>query len=341
MNTGSLRSLAESYESAKRWVDYVHRNNPNLIWMNARGMDWGDWLSAGPETPKELGSTAFFAHSADLVAKMARALGRDEEADTYGKLFAKIKASFVARYVSPDGIIQMPQSDGGDDVQGSYALALHFRLLDEPLRSAAVQRLVKVIARDGGHVTTGFWSSVELVLALSEAGRHDVASQLTNLTTYPSWGAMLQGNGTTFWEAFDADKRALSFNHWTHSACGEWLWREVAGLNPDAERPGYRRFTVRPRPTSSVTWCKASYGSVRGLIKIDWSQKADRFTLELQVPVGSVARVFVPGEVSSIRESGRAIEQAKGVRFLHLAEGIPVYEVESGSYHFTAVTRAD
>jgi hypothetical protein len=50
--------------------------------------------------------------------------------------------------------------------------------------------------------------------------------------------------------------------------------------------------------------------------------------------------VYVPGELSSIRESDQPIEQAKGIRFLELSEGIPVYEVESGAYHFTAISRA-
>ncbi len=70
MNYGDRRILEEHYASAKRWVDFVRQKNPDCLWKNARGNDWGDWLSAGtPATPKEVGSTAFFAHSADLVSK--------------------------------------------------------------------------------------------------------------------------------------------------------------------------------------------------------------------------------------------------------------------------------
>lgn len=413
VNTGDTQPLAAHYESAKRWVDFIHQQNPDLIWKNARGMDWGDWLSAGQATPKELGSTAFFAHSTNLLAKMARVLGRDRDAATYETLFTGIKSAFAARYVSPEGIIRMPAvlqsadvtmavqrlvKDGGltltvnndslgtdpapnvlkslhltyrmdgktlihdypegekvdlkgvqvvqaiygakpnqeADVQGSYALAVQFELLDEPLRTKAVQRLVNIIARDGGHPTTGFWSSVELTLALSSLGQHPAASQIANLTSYPSWGSMLQGDGTTFWEAFDADKQALSFNHWTHSACGEWLWRHVAGLNPDPDLPGYRGFTVRPQPSAEVSWCKASYRSVRGPIAIDWRQGPKQFTLDLLVPPGSVAKVYIPGDAATVRESDHPVDRAKGIRLLRIENGVPVYEVESGSYHFTA-----
>jgi alpha-L-rhamnosidase len=81
-----------------------------------------------PSTPKDVGSTAFFAHSADLVSKMAATLGYREDAVEYRKLFEQIKHAFVDAYVSSDGRIV-------NDAQGCYALALHFDLLDEPLGS--------------------------------------------------------------------------------------------------------------------------------------------------------------------------------------------------------------
>lgn len=409
VNTGDRQLIAAHYESAKRWVDFIYRENPNLIWANRRGMDWGDWLSAGPATPKELGSTAFFAHSADLVARMAQVLGKKGDASAYAKLFKGIKAAFVARYATADGVLRQPAAGhradvlpilrramregkptldvnnealGGDpspnvpkllvvrleidgkveqreyaegrqvdltwrgkapkileatygashaqeeaDVQGSYALALQFGLLEGTLRTKAIDRLAALIERDHGHPTTGFWSSVELLLALSDAGHHEVASRLANLTTAPSLGHMVTSGGTTFWEAFDADQKTLSLNHWTHSACGEWLWRNVAGLNPDPEHPGYEVFTVRPRPSAEVTWCKTEYRSVRGPIGIEWHAENGSFWLELRVPPGSKARVVLP---VAVREPG------EGVRVIGKEQGRPVYEVESGSYRFEA-----
>jgi hypothetical protein len=47
-------------------------------------------------------------------------------------------------------------------------------------------------------------------------------------------------------------------------------------------------------------------------------------------------QVYIPGNPASIQESNHPVTQAKGIRFLKLEEGIPVYNVESGAYHFTA-----
>ena len=213
VNYADRRALEAHYASAKRWVDFIHSRNPDLLWNKARGYNWGDWLSAGASTPKDLGATAFFAHSADLVARMAAALGRPDEAERYRTLFAGVKQAFAKRWVSDDGRV------GGDE-QGSYALALHFGLLDEPLRAKAAEHLVEAISRNGGHPSTGFWSSIELLLALSAHGHNDEASAMLALRDKPSWGYMVD-NGTTFWEAFNARDRNLSLNHWTHSAVGE------------------------------------------------------------------------------------------------------------------------
>jgi alpha-L-rhamnosidase len=335
--TGDRRALAEHFEAARRWVDVIDADNPDHLWLKNHGQDWGDWMSPGRRTPDDLGSTAFFAHDADLVARMAAALGRKEVSARYAKLFEQIRRAFVNRYVSADGMIGVASaSDSAEtrDVQGSYALALQFGLLDEPLRCKAVERLVEVLRRDGGHPTTGYWSSIELLLSLSSHGRHGLAARMMNLRTEPSWGYMVD-NSTTYWEAFDANVRGLSLNHWPYSGVGEWLWRNVAGLNPDAQQPGYQAFIVRPRPTPEVNWCKATYESLRGPIGIDWRRDEAEFRLGLTVPAGSCADVYVPtADAASVTESGQPAARSLRVKWLREEAGAAVYEVGAGVYHF-------
>ncbi len=418
VNTGNKRLLAEHFAAAKRWVDSVHASNPDLVWRNNRGQDWGDWLSAGTETPRELGSTAFFAHSADLLSRMAQVLERKEEAEKYHTLFQDIRRTFAKNYVNSNGIIggvspgKPAMQDvteivrslmkngklafavkneelsgdpapnrvknlhliigngnkseeqtfvegskvelGGEndkpleiisaaygydatdlgDTQGSYALALHFALLDEPLRSKAVQRLNELVVKNKFHPTTGFWSSIEMLLALSDSGNNEVAAKMVNLRDEPSWGYMADYN-TTMWESFNADARKISLNHWTHSAVSEWLWRNVAGLNPDEQHPGYQSFTIRPRPTKEVTWCKASYDSIRGQIVSDWKCDGNRFTLAITIPANTTATVVVPtSDPEMVTESARPVSQSEGVTLLRSEPGAVVYQVGSGAYQF-------
>ena len=326
VNTGDKRLLAEQFEAARRWVDVIHASNPDLLWRNNRGMDWGDWLSAGPATPKELGATAFFAHSADLLSRMAQVLGRKEDAERYQALFQGIRWAFVENYAADLG-----------NTQGSYALALQFGLLDEPLRSQAANRLDELVVKNGHHPTTGFWSSIEMLLALSNTGYHADAAEMVNQRDEPSWGYMADHN-TTMWEAFNANIQNLSLNHWTHSAVSEWLWRNVAGLNPDEEHPGYQSFTIRPRPAREVTWCKAGYDSIRGRIVSDWKCDGNKFTLAVTIPANTTATVFVPASGPEVvTESGRPASQSAGVTRLRSEPAAVVYHVDSGSYTFASL----
>ncbi len=262
-NYADARLLEQHFDSARRWIEFIHRNNPDLLWRKNRGNDYGDWLN-GDElavkgyprgisgVPHEVLATAFFAHSAGIVAKMADVLGRKDDAATYRNLAAGIRAAFNRAYVAPDGRIQ-------GDTQAGYALALHFNLLDEPLRPRAVQRLLEAIKRFNNHPSTGMQATHRMLLELTRAGHHDEAWRLVHLRTVPSWGYMVEMGATTMWERWDGyvqgrgfqDPGMNSFNHWAFGSVGEWVWRELAGINPDDEQPGYKHFVIRPRPAAT------------------------------------------------------------------------------------------
>ncbi len=206
----------------------------------------------GSAVPNEVFATAFFAHSTEIVAKMARVLDRKEDAAKYDKLFNGIKAAFNRAYVDADGRIK-------GDTQAGYALALHFNLLDESMRPKATAHLLEAIKRYNGHPSTGIQATHRMMLELTRNGRHDEAWRLINLRTPPSWGHMVEMGATTIWECWDGYVKGrhepsrgpispFSFNHWAFGAVGEWMWRELAGINPDDEQPGFKHFVIRPRP---------------------------------------------------------------------------------------------
>ena len=349
-NYGDVRMLEQHFDSARRWVDFIYRNNPNCLWKKNRGNDYNDWLNGDTlilkdyprgisAIPNEVFATAFFAHSTEIVANMARVLGRTDAAQKYGRLFADIKAAFNKAYVTPDGHI-------GGDTQAGYALALHFNLLDESLRPKAVEHMVAAIAKYKNHVSTGIQSTHRMMLELSRNGRHDEAWRLVNLRTVPSWGYMVDMNATTIWERWDGyvkgrgfqDPGMNSFNHWALGSVGEWMWRELAGIQLDPRQPGYKHFVVRPRPAGDLTWVKARYDSIRGPIVSDWRVADGRLTLHVEVPANTTATVFVPtSDPSAVTEGGKSADKAAGVAVAQKTDrGFAVFEVQSGRYEFSA-----
>src|SRR5258706_15405746 len=74
---GDKRFLEKPYASMVRYVDYLEASSQDLIrtYPGYKGwMGFGDWLSIRAETPLDLIGTAFFAHSAGLLARAARVL---------------------------------------------------------------------------------------------------------------------------------------------------------------------------------------------------------------------------------------------------------------------------
>ena len=349
LNYADTRLLEEHFESAKHWVDFVRSKNPNHLWENARGGDYNDWLNAdtlilegwpvkGGAVPKHVFATAFYAHSVDLVAKMAAVLGRSEDTKHYVELFEQIKAAFNKAYVSPDGLIE-------GNTQAGYALGLYFDLLPETLRSKTVEHMVEALKPYQGQLSTGIQSTHRFLLELTRNGLNEEAYRLLNLRSFPSWGFMIDNGATTIWERWDGfvkgrgfqDPSMNSFNHWAFGAVGEWLWRNVIGINPDPANPGYQHFIIHPRPGGGLSWAKGSYDSIRGPIVSDWKIDNHLFKLRIVIPVNTSATVYIPTLTEkSVVETGSPVQPANGVTVLGREEGAAKYRVVSGTYEFTS-----
>jgi alpha-L-rhamnosidase len=333
---GDKRILEQHLPAMTRWVEYLRAHSNGLIRDKDRGNDYGDWLSIGANTPKDLIGTAFFAYSTHLLAKSNRALGRTAEADKYDQLFEEIKAAFNQRYVAPNGRIR-------GNTQCVYAMALKFELLPESLRPQAAQYLENDIKAKGGHLSTGFVGVSYLLPVLTQAGKADTAYGLLLQDTFPSWLFSVKHGATTIWERWDGwtpekgfqDPGMNSFNHYSLGSCGEFLFGGIGGIRPAS--PGFKTIRVEPVIRNGLTWAKTSYDSIHGKIATDWKLDGNRLALEVVVPVNTTATVCVPAkDQAGVTESGKPVAQAQGVKFLRQENGQAVFEVGSGTYQFAS-----
>jgi alpha-L-rhamnosidase len=261
------------------WVAYMRSQaDEDYVWR--KGFHFGDWLDyrgpfaliPAPVTNKELIATAFFAYSADLLARAARVLGKSGDAERYADLAHKVKAGFNAEFVTAAGRV-------GPDTQTAYVLALHFDLLPEPVRPLAAARLAEAVREAGYHLTTGFVGTPYLCHVLSRYGYTDVAYELLNQESYPSWLYPVKKGATTIWERWDGikpdggfqDAGMNSFNHYAYGAIGEWLYRVVGGIEVDPAEPGYKHVLFQPQPGGGLTTARATLDSPYGLVASAWS----------------------------------------------------------------------
>jgi alpha-L-rhamnosidase len=59
--------------------------------------------------------------------------------------------------------------------------------------------------------------------------------------------------------------------------------------------------------------------------------------LDVSVPVGTTATVFIPSaQTSQVLESDRPALQSPGVALVQEGEGAAVFQIGSGTYHFSS-----
>jgi alpha-L-rhamnosidase len=313
----------------------------------AHGNDWGDWLSVNEKTPLEYIDTAYFAYSTALMAEMARALGKTNEASEYNKLFSNIKTAFNKKYAQPDAKLTV-------DTQTAYALALYMDLLPQELRVPAGERLAKKIRDNETRMTTGFIGTHVLLPALASAGQVDLAVQLLQSHKFPSWGYEVDQGATTIWErwnsytkekGFGGEQNASmnSFAHYSFGAVCEWMFSRLAGI--DTEDAGYNHIIIHPSPPSPdsnpdhppINWVRAHYDSIHGRISSAWKRTKAQFELEVSIPANTIAKVYLPAsEKAVLTESGNTLSNAVGVKLLRRDPNNAVLSIESGTYHFVS-----
>ena len=264
VRTGDRAVLEENFDMMRRFVGYYE----NLAKDGIVDIDaYGDWLQPHPkggdnkgDTPRDLIGTAYFGRSADLTARAARALGHDAEAARLEALFASVSSAFRNRFFHADGRLATPA-----ETQTAYLLALGFDLLPEEMRPRAFANLVRLVEQAGGHLGTGFLGTPLLAPTLDRFGRGDLAYQVLFKETYPSWFFSIHQGATTMWERWNSyshadgfgDAGMNSFNHYAYGAIGQWMYERIAGLAPDPEHPGYKRFFIQPLPGGPLTHAAA------------------------------------------------------------------------------------
>jgi alpha-L-rhamnosidase len=334
---GDKRVLERQYPSMVRWVEWCRANSTELIRDKARGKDYGDWLAIGATTSKELIGTAYFAHSADLLSRSAGVLGKMEDARKYRELFEQIRGAFGKKYIGADG-----RMTGG--TQTGYLLALRFGLMPTHLREKAAEYLEEDIKAREYHVSTGFVGVSYMLPMLTAMGRKETAFRLLMQETFPSWLFSVKNGATTIWERWDGwtpekgfqTPSMNSFNHYSLGSCGEWLFESVAGIGMDPAQPGFKHIVIRPQAGGGLTWAKGRYRSIRGEIASAWTLEGGRLTLKVEIPANTTARVHVPAAAGAVvREGGRPLEAAPGVKEVQWEVDGVACEVGSGSYEFT------
>jgi alpha-L-rhamnosidase len=332
LHYGDIDILRNNYEGMKGYIKYMlewtdpegimysqapEKTNPNQ-WMNL-----GDWVAPGKLPPDDMVHTFYLWRCASLTAKAAKALGLMKDENTYNLLAEKTRNAFQKKYFDT--------ARGTYGAYGGNIFALKMGIPEEQ-RKRVVNALESDIHANNDHLDTGIFGTQFFFEVLSENGLNELACRVMNKRTQPSYGWWIDQGATTTWEEWNGNG---SRNHPMFGGGISWFYRYLAGMNPDPEKPGYRHIIFKPEPAGDITYAGYSNLTPYGTASIYWKREDGSLLLDITVPVGCTATVFVPARSENeVTENGMSIKQDEIISFRNMENGYAVYNVASGIYTF-------
>jgi len=321
---GDRRIVEENFETMERYLDLVAKTEYQHENTAAYGgwFQYADWLSFEPyesrdgniwvvpkkvAKPEVLGywdflGACYWCIDSEMMAAMCRAVGKD---DSKYVAMAERARTLIRRkfFSSPDGMIV----DYLRGMQTPALFALECRILDGEAKDRTISALRENFRDYGNCLQTGFLGTSIIMDVLTANGMSDVAWDLLLQHEFPSWLYSVDQGATTIWERWNGYTKKdgfgrvemNSFNHYAYGAVLAWIYKTVAGISSDENRPGFDNVLMRPVPDRRLGFVKAEYKTRHGMVKSAWRYEGDEWIWEFSVPEGSTATVQIPGWCNS------------------------------------------
>lgn len=333
---GDTNILRNNFEGMRGYMKYMftwtdstgimHSQVPGPDGKPNQWMNLGDWSQPDKLPPDEIVHTFYLWRCADLTAKSAKVLGMIAEYEGYTNLAERTKNAFHKRFYNKE--------KGTYGAYGGNIFALKMGVPADQKEKVIAALKADIIA-NGGHLDTGIFGTQFFFEVLSENGLHQMAYEAMNKRTAPGYGWWIAQGATTSWEGWTDPG---SGNHPMFGGGLVWLYRNLAGMITDPDHPGYRHIIFRPQPVNEISYTSYSNLTPYGTSAINWKKSGKKFEMELTVPVGCNATVFVPASDSrSVKESGRIISNETGIRYDRTEGEYAVFIVGSGRYMFESI----
>ena len=310
--TSDITMLQRYYEPIKKYLGHLERNAENYL-LNF-GID--DHKAYYTKTDGDIIASGYFYFLTDLFVEMAEILGNQRDVKKYRQLANNIKEAFQEKYYDKELKLY------GNAGQTSLSQGLYMDLVPEQDREQLIQNLLVKIDSAEYHFDAGVGGVKSLYESLDETGNNAIIYQMVNQTDFPSYGYWIEQGANTLWQDWDG---SMSLNHVMFGSVSEWFFQALAGINPDPQQPGFKHILLKPNFIDDLEWARADYESVHGKIISGWEKKGNAVEMRIQIPVNSMATMYVPAGWKTVNCS---LPGAESSRFT-IPSGRYVLEFES------------
>ena len=323
---GDKRILARHYEPMKRYMVFLDSISDNYIVPMGWIGDWGSMVKGWKEGQPESVPTAFYFYDAVILSKIASVLGNETESRQFALLAEEIKSAYNNKYFNAE------TGNYNDGSQMANAFPLFLGIVPEAEKHRVLENLVNdIVVNNNNHLTTGVLGTKYMPEALAQLGRADVAWNIVNQKTYPSWNIMMEKYTTVceFWTL------KQSKNHVMMGSIDAWFYKYIAGIQLDENNPAFSSFIIKPHLLDGLNYAEGKTETIRGTIASKWKIESGKFKFEVEIPFNTSAKVFIPtNENVELFEGSTPVKEAEGVEYIGYSEGMHGLKVSSGKYKF-------
>ena len=276
-------------------------------------------------------TSAFHAHSLELMARIATALDKPDDAARFTKMHEETKAAIRSQLFDAERGVFIDGIDHETGERSTHA-SLHANMFPLAFGLVGEDDMATVVAhiRSRG-MACSVYGAQFLLDGLYDAGEAEYALELLTATHDRSWAHMIYNVGSTITlEAWDEKyKPNLDWNHAWGAVPANTIPRKLMGIEPI--QPGFARIRVRPQ-IAGLSHATIRNPSPRGPIDLEIKKETGEWQATLGVPAEVVAEFHLPtadADRVTATHDGAAVKP----KFIRTERGRLVFEAAAGTWH--------
>jgi hypothetical protein len=210
----------------------------------------------------------------DLLSRLARWLGHEQEARQFTDVASELRAGFNRELFDETSGLYVDSIGSKRSSLHANMYALRFGLVPDD----RVQQCVKYVKSRG--MACSVFTAQFLLETLFQHGEDAAAVALMTSDGERSWLDMIQKGATVTTESWLADKKSnMSWVHPWGSSPGNVVVRQLFGIRPTA--PGWADYSFDPRP-GGIERGRLRMTTPRGQIVASFERKAGKYEFHIQ-----------------------------------------------------------
>ena len=288
-------------------LEKLHMNHGKYI-FDRKLVDNVDWPQGERDgyvlTAVNTVVNAFHYRSLVLMDRIARSLGRENDASTFRKHADNVRRLINDRLFHVDTGVYVD----GEDTDHSSIHANMFPLAFGLVPENRIKTVADFIKSRG--MACSVYGAQYLLDGLYRAGEADYALSLLTSTGERGWAHMIYDVGSTIsleaWD--DRFKPNQDWNHAWGAVPANIIPRRLMGIRP--LQPGSGKILIQPQP-GPLSFAHMKHPTVRGSVEVRFENKPGTFFyLEVDLPGNTTTRIGLPnseGSDATVLVDGRAV----------------------------------